>query len=178
MVAASSTSSYSYYSCKLAGHVIGSPVNSSSLEAAIRSCNHQQHSACTVDYESSYGGCTAELAGIHLCHQMYCMNNNNDKRFIQCRNVCMYSFAMHMLLIRRDSSRRGIPFTHTHTSSTSSSSGKTSRYSSSYSSPRTPLSSCLSPKLTLLPKASQLLELHMLTDDDGQKARVSQSGGP
>ena len=65
-VAALGTSAYSYYSCKLAGQVVGSPVNSSSLEAATRSCNHQQHSACTVDYENGDGGCTAELIGTQL----------------------------------------------------------------------------------------------------------------
>ena len=74
-VAASSTSDYVYYSCKLAGQVIGSPVNSSSLEAATRSCNHQQHSACTVEYESSGdgGGCTAELKGTD-CYHKSCMH--------------------------------------------------------------------------------------------------------
>ena len=62
-VFASSTSNYSYYACKLAGLVIGNPVNSSSLVAAARSCNYQ-FGACRTEYENYGEGCTAELKGI------------------------------------------------------------------------------------------------------------------
>ena len=76
-VVALGTSTYSYYSCKLDGEVVGTPVNSSSLEAAARSCNHQQHSACTVDYENGDGGCTAELIGTQLSPCVFCIKNDH-----------------------------------------------------------------------------------------------------
>ena len=57
VVASSMTNSYS---CELAGNVIGTPVNPSSMEAARQTCNHR-YNACITDYENSYGGCIAVI---------------------------------------------------------------------------------------------------------------------